>query len=248
MRATSRLVIPPGNGRRGRTGGAAVWSPASLPGLAPSLSVALQRTLGLLWQDSGKTIAATADGDPVRVATCPWTGEDYTASSDASRPLLWEEGGGKWSLYFDGIDDMLLGTASPVGATTIAVRYTDLASGGGVRLLSTPLANTLVHPRRIDGYPFFVGATVYATPWADDTGTHTAVFRKAGGGGFWTLRSDGSDLSVSASSSTDWPSVSLGNTFASETFEGRVTALVVAATNAAGGDLDNLESYLSALL
>lgn len=102
----------------------------ALPDQAPSLSVALQRSLGLLWQDTGKTVAATADGDPVRVVTCPWTGEDYTAPSDAARPLLYDEGDGKWSLSFDGVDDRigcgtfnLAATGSPF---TVSVAYLGL--------------------------------------------------------------------------------------------------------------------------
>lgn len=85
----------------------AAWSPADLPGLAPSIQVALSRSTGLLWQNLAETVPAVADGDPVRVATCPWTGGKYTAPSDSARPLLWDEGGGKWSLFFDGIDDRM---------------------------------------------------------------------------------------------------------------------------------------------
>jgi len=93
----------------GGSGGAAPtpWSPGDLPGLQPSLQVALSLSQGGLWQDAGKTVPATEDGDPVRVATCPWTGQDYVAPSDSARPLLWDEGGGKWSLFFDGIDDRM---------------------------------------------------------------------------------------------------------------------------------------------
>jgi hypothetical protein len=95
-------------GRRGgRTGGGAgVWLPSSLTGYVGSPhSVAYFRSLGTLWQDTAKTIPAAADGDPVRVAVCD--GVDWTAPTDAARPLLWDEGGGLWSFYFDGVDDEL---------------------------------------------------------------------------------------------------------------------------------------------
>jgi hypothetical protein len=90
----------------------AAWTPESLPGLAPSIQVALSLSLGLLWQDAGKTVAATADGDPIRVPTCPFTGFDYVAPSDSARSLLWDEGSGKWSAFFDGTDDRF---AMPAG-------------------------------------------------------------------------------------------------------------------------------------
>lgn len=105
------------------------WSPADLPGIAPSLSVALQRGRGLLWQNTGKTVPAVAATDPVRVATCPWTGVDYVAPSDAARPLLYDEGGGKWSLSFDGVDDYLSAPWVGTAAVTMAAAVR-LASAG----------------------------------------------------------------------------------------------------------------------
>jgi hypothetical protein len=100
-------------GRRGgRTGGgAAPWLPSSLTGYVGSpFSVAYFRSLGTLWQNTVKTIPAVADGDPVRVASCD--GVDWIAPTDAARPLLWDEGGGLWSLYYDGVDDELRATAT----------------------------------------------------------------------------------------------------------------------------------------
>lgn len=83
------------------------WSPASLPGLVAAPNVALARSLGYLWQDAGKTVPAVADGDPVRVMTDPFAPSiDWTAPSDAARPLL-KTDSGKWYLLGDGVDDYL---------------------------------------------------------------------------------------------------------------------------------------------
>ena len=75
---------------------------------------------GRLWQNTGKTTPAVADGDIVRVFTDA-TGKDWTAASDAASPLLKIESG-VYSLLFDGINDSLactaisaLGTAFTVG-------------------------------------------------------------------------------------------------------------------------------------
>lgn len=88
------------------------WNPGDLAGLAATILPAESRAAGLLWQNTAKTVPATADGDPVRVAVCPYTAVEFTAPSDAARPLLWDEGGGKWSLSFDGVDDNLTYTGS----------------------------------------------------------------------------------------------------------------------------------------
>ena len=95
-------------------GGASAWNPSRLTGLAATLLPALSRSSGLLWQNTAKTTPATADGDPVRVAVCPFTAVEFTAPSDAARPLLWDEGSGKWSLSFDGVDDGLALASSVV--------------------------------------------------------------------------------------------------------------------------------------
>lgn len=112
-----------------------VFSPGDLPGLAPSISVAYQLQLGLLWQNAGKTIPAVADGDPVRVATCPWTGEDYTAPSDAARPLLYDQGGGTWSLRGDGVDDVLVYAAFAEATPVDVWGAFDWRDVGGIHFL-----------------------------------------------------------------------------------------------------------------
>lgn len=103
-------------------GGSAAWTPASLPGLALTKLPAVGRAGGKLWQDSGKTIAASADGDPIRVRTDPYGTADLTSPTDARRALLYAEAGGKWSESYDGVDDtdttpstsaLTLGTTQP---------------------------------------------------------------------------------------------------------------------------------------
>ncbi|HUR52945.1 MAG TPA: hypothetical protein VMZ71_02355 [Gemmataceae bacterium] len=99
------------NTRNGVLGGPVAFSPASLPGYVDSpYSVAQLRAAGALWQNAAKTVPAVADADPVRVAVCGAT--EYTAPSDAARPLLFAEAGGKWSLKFDGTDDNLTANLS----------------------------------------------------------------------------------------------------------------------------------------
>jgi hypothetical protein len=88
---------------------------ATLPGLAVTLLPALSRSRGLLYQDAGKTTLATADGDPVRVATCPFTGADVVSPSDAARATL-KQVGGRWCLRFNGSSQWMYATGVvPVG-------------------------------------------------------------------------------------------------------------------------------------
>lgn len=96
-----RSVALPGVGMSG------VWNPSFAPGLYAAPAIALCRQLGLLWQDSGKTTLATAASDPVRVVKCPFTGVEFTAPSDATRPALTNPSGDVWCLTFDGSDDCL---------------------------------------------------------------------------------------------------------------------------------------------
>lgn len=91
----------------GTSGGS--WSPAKVSSFHSGVFVALSRAQNKLWQDAGKTTQATADGHLVRVATCPFSGLDYTSPSDAARPTL-RNSGNYWWLVFDGVDDQFTRT------------------------------------------------------------------------------------------------------------------------------------------
>lgn len=109
------------------------WSPILLSGIGPSLVPKVQREAGLLWQDTGKTVAAYADGDPVRVATCPFTHTDIIAASDAARPLL-KITGSKAYLLFDGSSDYMSATVASgfmSAAYTLALGIRFAAPGVG---------------------------------------------------------------------------------------------------------------------
>lgn len=98
-------------------------------GVQASLFIAYQRYAGLLWQDAGKTVPAVANNDPVRVATCPFTAVDFTATSAGTRPLLTDTGSGTWGLTFDGVDDFLtLGLASGIFDSTTSDNWSVLTA------------------------------------------------------------------------------------------------------------------------
>jgi hypothetical protein len=114
------------------------WNPTKLPGYVNSpYSVAQLRAAGKLWQDTGATVPAAANNDPVKLMQCGAL--NYTAASDSARPLLFDEGGGKWSLTFDGVDDTLEATVSWVGAYTIgmSVRLTTASNFNMFCVLNT---------------------------------------------------------------------------------------------------------------
>lgn len=125
---SGRRLWPIGTGVSG--GGASAFNPALLTNIKPSIQVALSRSQGKLWQNAGKTVPAVADADPVMVATCPFTGVDWSAGSNSQRPLLYDElGDGRyWSLSFDGTDDAMGATLDCGSNCTLYFRvYSDLA-------------------------------------------------------------------------------------------------------------------------
>jgi len=241
----------------GGSGGAAPtpWSPGDLPGLHPSLQVALSLSQGGLWQDAGKTVAATADGDPVRVATCPWTGQDYVAPSDSARPLLWDEGGGKWSLALDGIDDFMTASAATVGAgvaasVVVAVRPTAalgigrLVYGVGDALnldgSGSPAPGSLNVYRNGNAGPFAAGIT------ADADFTLTAVFTAAGTNTF--LRVNGTQVGSGTAGTAAVGGVSVGaSNTGTQPAAIRLYGTVLSASQLSAGDIVLTETYLSAL-
>jgi hypothetical protein len=106
------------------------WTPAALgAALKATVLPAMSRSAGLLWQDAAKTVPAVADGDPVRVAVCPFTAVEFTAPSDATRPTL-QNSGSSWWLEFDGVDDYLAAGDIMTGATAGYIVTRIQAPGG----------------------------------------------------------------------------------------------------------------------
>lgn len=101
----------------------AQWSPANLPGIAPSIQVALSRSQGKLWQDAGKTVAAVANGDLVYVATCPFTGVDFVSGTGTTRPILTNISGNYWGLTFDGVNNVMGNTTAFTAGNTTCLGY-----------------------------------------------------------------------------------------------------------------------------
>lgn len=86
--------------------GSVLVPPDQITGFVSGVIPALSRSQGKLWQDAAKTVPAVADGDPVYVATCPFSGVDYVAGSNAKRPTL-KNSGAFWWLAYDGVNNVL---------------------------------------------------------------------------------------------------------------------------------------------
>jgi hypothetical protein len=84
--------------------GAGAFAPQLVVGFVAGFVPSVSLATGNLWQDAAKTIAATANNDPVRVVRDPWSGIEWTAPSDAARGLLKISGGKSW-IETDGVDD-----------------------------------------------------------------------------------------------------------------------------------------------
>lgn len=241
-------------GRRA-SGGAAAWSPADLPGLAATLLPALMRSLGLLHQDAAGTVPATEDGDPVARAECPFTGTVWTNTEGSVRPLLWDEGGGKWSFFFDGVDDYL-GT-DPTGVAngdfTLAAGY---SAGGGIVYAEASTASTtpllylsqdsggnLVGDHRDDAGTELDGSGMTLAAAVNEW--HTVAFRRAGND--YLLRvADTEDAHTEAIGTTTVDNARVGvlqRTTPILYLSGRASALAVYTD---GVQLDDLLQYVAA--
>jgi hypothetical protein len=246
-------------GRRGgRTGGgAAPWLPSSLTGYVGSPhSVAYFRSLGTLWQDTAKTIPATADGDPVRVASCD--GVDWAAPSDAARPLLWDEGGGLWSFYFDGVDDCLNGPALPVDAAYPLTLAASAIRGGGDDVVfgsegSLTNRSLLYDSSNVGiliqngGNNLYITAALAADEWAVRVGLLTGTTASFVG----TLRVNGTVAAGPTAGSgaaslvdSNWVAGALS---AGSHYDGRIAGFFPAFGPRSAGEVDLIESYLTGL-
>lgn len=238
-------------------GVASAWNPSRLTGLAATLLPALSRSSGLLWQNTAKTTPSTADGDPVRVAVCPFTAVEFTAPSDAARPLLWDEGSGKWSLSFDGVDDQLQLSPRNIGAGsfTISTRFRATSVGQIYTESNTGLVTPFVFYQQ--------NSTTVTGNFRNDAGTElasgvftltsardawqTGFFRRTGNS--WLLQNGGGSNTTTQTIST--PTVNaatvgcLRRATTGEFIAMRTSGLIV--QTAAEADLTQLTNYLGAL-
>lgn len=249
---------------RARSLSSVAWTPAKLTGLVFTLLPALSRQQGKLWQDAAKTLAATANGDPVRVAVCPYTAVELTAPSDAARPLLTDEGGGKWSLAFDGTDDYLT-LASSGASDSFSASQT---VGAGWQMASVLAGNRFILAKRnaANPYPCALLITTATRRFSTNAGADVNVdwpaaavvntwYRSMVGksGTATTLYTNGSLVSsptqaVGTANTAAWL-VGCQNFGGGAThfWSGRMSAVVVAASALTTGTAAPLDSYLASV-
>ena len=232
-------------------GGGAAFTLNTLSGLAVTLLPALSRQQGKLWQDASKTVPATADTDPVRVAVCPYTALEWTAPSDAARPLLRSLGAGKWHLACDGVDDYLQVTLPGWSGTvgSLSVRMSLGSTSGtkaGINVNSATSANeyykatTLAYARNFRAVRYDAYATLPA-----DTNQHTQTW--VSGASAYTVRMDGS---VVGSTTPNWQSPNaprFGVTDSTVYSNLRCAGLVLAAAEWDAATVAAVEKYLGEL-
>jgi hypothetical protein len=115
------------------------------------------RSAGRLWQNTAKTTAATVTTDPVRVMIDE-AGNEWTAPSDAERPLLTSVGA-KWTLRFDGVNDRL---ASTLTKAQMPVAAADPETWG--------VATTLMENSPGAGFILYLGnGAAYAPSYSQNT-------------------------------------------------------------------------------
>lgn len=192
-------VVTPGGG-----GGGGGFVPSRISTYHKGLWPALSRAAGGLWQDTGKTVPATANGDPIRVAVDPFGKQDATAPSDATRPVLTDEGSGVWSAVSNGTSTHMTFTnftpavfsaygAFDVGTTTgnyLIIGGRDSAAGGTV---ARWFNDTFV----VVGDP---GAVILATGvTALSAGRHVWRVRRESGGASYFKLDGAAEVSMGAS-------------------------------------------------
>lgn len=227
-----------------------VWTPAQLP----NLQATLIPSLATLWQDAGMTTRALSDGDPVRVAVCPFTKVAFTSPSDSARPVLHNDGAGHWYLSFDGVDDQYAstGTAIPPGAVSAfcAMYPTDLS-----------VNRTMLGNSAASGGPFWFiqGADKKVNFFCDNVtalpGSNTALTANS-----WYLAGYTYGSSVVAHRLNQAPNGGgtggttftatadhVGDIRSGSRFVGRIAGLVWGTAQWSASDIAKIESYLRAL-
>lgn len=164
--------------------GTTAWSPASISGLT-----SWQRADKDVYQDSGLTTPATADGDPVG----GWVdqtgnGNHLVQSTGASRPVLkLTVVNGRNAVRFDGVDDYFLRNVQSSDEYTIAVAL-KFSGTGGLYYVVKNGTGANGHEMANNSGTYFLQNTGVAAQNDGATGTDIAI---------WSARrsaADGADL------------------------------------------------------
>lgn len=225
----------------------ATFSPADIPGLLSAVVVSVSRAAGLLFQDAAKTTPATAQNDPVRVATCPYTATDWVAPSDAARPLLQTDGTHWWALH-DGSNDGLLGpvAATLSGASSLCLRASE-SSASSSRVVQSGTFNCVMSIRRNALNCLYCQGTIRNAPLTSDANPHTLVLQKAAGG-FWAPYYDGTLAAVDDNVATEWGRAASGaGGSQAESFPGKLYGLLVYARSLSDSERSSVGSFLGGL-
>lgn len=230
------------------------FAPGDITGLSPSVQVALMRSLGLLWQNTGKTVPASSHGDRVRVATCPFTGSDFVAPSDAARPTLTSEGGGKWSLLFDGVDDEMsvaAYSAEPSGGFALwaALVYTSGTTFGGI-VTCNPNVSSLSNWIAPDTKPALFGPLGANSIAPANVTSAYVVALMDDGADLQSLRVNGAlvDSDANAGASMTLTPITVGKRDTGQYAAMRLLAGGAYSAPPSGSEVTSLETYLAALL
>lgn len=238
--------------------------PTQLPGYVDSpFNVAYLRWAGRLWQDTAMTVPAVADGDPVRRIVCGST--YYDAPSDAARPLLWDEGGGKWSLSFDGVDDRLVGASVTGWQNTKTVGLSCLFATGGSRWAcgqgNNDPTEELAIARQSSGAGYMdvgaglgpyvepagvTGGAYSSTVWVQSTAAGTTSLSCYQGGVLLSGSVSGSGLTPNAATGVAFM-VGAARSTSLLYMYGRIAGVVVCTTALGSTDRAALDTYLAAL-
>lgn len=225
------------------------WTPASISGYQYGGVVNTLAATGKLWQNGAKTTPATAAADPVRVLSS--NGVDLTAPSDAARMVL-ASSGGRLVLSSDGVNDGLgdqSGAVSFSGATTFVARVSQTADAASTRLFRSGTVNALLALRRTSGASVYVAPDLLYNPQlVFDSSFHVVVLSKPSGGN-WTLRIDGSSVTLAAGSGNFGPFGfgAGGGIGPNETFTGLIDAFYTYSAYLAPADVTRVETYLTTL-
>jgi hypothetical protein len=173
-----------------------------------------------LFQDAAKTTYAANDGDPVRVVLdASGNVYDYTATSDAARPIYHTDGTLGW-IEFNGTSQTF-GFANALGLTqpfalAVGTRFTDNANNKVLWGDNTPLA--YIAASGIEKPRMYAGAIL------DGSAAHTddIVFVGVFNGASSLMRVNGTQVAAGNAGAGDPGDLSLGSAHGGSFFAGRL--------------------------
>jgi len=224
--------------------GSPPFSPDTLPSFHSTCIPKLARTAGKIFQDSGETVLASANNDPISVLRCTFSNFKHSVHSGSSPPSLKTDGADRWWMDSDALNRLFDGAFVGGVPYTIIIRYARGRPGDCGRCFSSSSTNWLLGTWTTEATDMFDGSFHSSNVNNDSLADFTMSLTKDASTG--KIYVNGVDVTASNVAGTNPSQIIMFGAGGGEYFYGKFYGSIITNSKLSDADRINAENYLSA--